>query len=415
MGHGYPTRDGPGAHDVFLEAKLLRALCRPVSIPKPGLTAKEVAGLLGRCAEDLYPTRSRGKFAARHIEGLGGHWGRPAPILSHKGELDPSMTGLEMPDPVWGWTAEFQETWVRDAFEQRLERVPVHLDRTKAFDDKSALHPEHPSVDGPTKRYRYPLPKPEPDAIPYKWKDGKFVGYDWKAARYAPRIRENYERHERRKARARELWKERALRGNKLRESKARGSEQFRGWRWVCPSCGKQVKTVYLPMAFVNVLDGLMSEAMEREVDARRPAPPARKIGGFACKKCYRVRFFAPSNHAYWNAVIGYLTGGLMYGWEVEKPAWVSPKRKRAYRPRIDTRGAWQRERVRELLERGWKYADIAKELKTSMAAVYVHSSRIFKMDGARGRKDWERRRRSGRVGDVKKRDEAGVGGCVSV
>src|SRR5439155_16935949 len=32
LGFGYATRDGPGAHDVLLDAKLVRALCAPVML-----------------------------------------------------------------------------------------------------------------------------------------------------------------------------------------------------------------------------------------------------------------------------------------------------------------------------------------------------------------------------------------------
>src|SRR5438094_595794 len=95
MGFGYATRDGPGAHDVLLDAKLVRTLCAPVMLPRGGCTAREVAGILGRCAEDLYPTRSKGKFSVRHIPGTG-YRGPQVPILSYNEELDPSASGFEM-------------------------------------------------------------------------------------------------------------------------------------------------------------------------------------------------------------------------------------------------------------------------------------------------------------------------------
>jgi hypothetical protein len=389
LGFESATRDGPGKHEVMLDAPLVRRLCAPITVPSR-VSARELAEMLGRCPEDLYPTRSKGKFAVDHVAGLGGNWGKPMPLLSCKEELDPSASGFEMPDRVWGDSAVYSDRRMRDEFEQVVERVPVYLDRNRRYRrDKSELHPEHPDVDGGTrKQVRYTLPPVLPDPVWYKWKGDEYIGYDWRMAEKNPIFRENYERHERRKARDREYEKRRRREG-KLRPSKqyrspyGGGSLMFRGWRWRCPGCEALVKTLYLPMAFYNALDGLMGDAIEREVVANLPAVPVKRYGrggGFACKDCYHVRNFSRDNHNFWNAVVGYLTGGLMYGYEVEKPPWLTRDRKRAYTPRATVRPAWRREQVRELLERGKSYKEIAQELAMKVQTVYVHAQRVKRM-----------------------------------
>jgi hypothetical protein len=35
-----------------------------------------------------------------------------------------------------------------------------------------------------------------------------------------------------------------------------------------------------------------------------------------------------------WNELVAYLSGGLLYGREVARPAWLKPERRRAYHAR---------------------------------------------------------------------------------
>src|SRR5439155_26322432 len=94
----------------------------------------------------------------------------------------------------------------------------------------------------------------------------------------------------------------------------------------------------------------------------------------------------------FWNAVVAYLSGGLLYGKEVECPEWLTSDRKRAYAPRAGARPAWRRERVRELMLAGRSYKQIAAELEMRIEAVYVHAWRVHKQLGLRGRGELMRR-----------------------
>jgi DNA-binding CsgD family transcriptional regulator len=381
--------DAPGAHAVFLDSPLLRKLCAPVDVPY-GVTVREAAAMLGRFPEDLVISRIKGKLAVHHVAGLGGHRGRPVPVISSSVELDPSTRGFEMPDRVWGWTArwgKYGRVW--DGFEQLVQRVPCYTDPGRAFWDKSELHPEHPAVDrvAVTRKSVNPrrLPPPAPDALAwYLWKGDEYIGYDWRRAERNPSIREDYERHERRKAQLQAYSKRRGR-----RPSRAKGGLWFRGWRWVCPACEKTVRMLFLPLGYINVLGGLLGDVVEAAVEQTdRP----RQLQVYACAACHKVRVISRSNHNFWNAVIGYLTGGLMYGWEVPRPAWLTKDRKRAYVPKVHAKPAWRRAAVMELLLEGKTRRQIAVELDMSVRTVDCHVQRIYRQYHVRGREELMRK-----------------------
>jgi hypothetical protein len=59
---------------------------------------------------------------------------------------------------------------------------------------------------------------------------------------------------------------------------------------------------------------------------------------GFACYRCHRIRSFSRIDAKNsWNELVSYISGGLMYGREVEMPAnfGLPTTRKRVYRPRL--------------------------------------------------------------------------------
>ena len=77
--------------------------------------------------------------------------------------------------------------------------------------------------------------------------------------------------------------------------------------------------------------------------------PPAKQ---FACGRCHRVRHVSPAEPSAWNHFVTYLSGGLLFGHEVEKPKGYTPRRQRKYRPQAN-RPAPRRELVRRRLIAG--------------------------------------------------------------
>jgi hypothetical protein len=218
----------------------------------------------------------------------------------------------------------------------------------------------------------------------YKYKDGVYVGYDWRN----PLSRNNYEWHERRK------MLERASRARLRRERSgarvklARSSLQFKGWQWVCPTCGKRVKIMYVPMPPIDVL------AQDVEMDAACAAVLARawaqtnvdaRPRRFACGTCHRIRYVSAAEPSAWNHFVTYLSGEMLYGSEVDKPAGLFGGRKRAYRPQT-SRPAPRREHVMRRLREGWSIKAIAAELGVGVAAVHNHVKVLCTQEGVRGR-----------------------------
>ena len=228
-------------HEVVLDSRLLEHVCRAVTLDAPGQTRGEVAQKLGTTPQGLVDARIKGTFRVHHIKGLGGARGL-VPLLYTDKQLDPCVRGFEMPDEAWSWTTTLCRDRIPGGIEQKVVRVPAYLDRTRQFRDKEGLHPEHPDVDvAARKRARKPkrLPPPEPDYLGfYKWKDGVYLGYDWRN----PYMQALHEKTEKRKKRVRE-WARRYYASK--RTCQGSGSLRFVGWRWICPKCERVAATLY--------------------------------------------------------------------------------------------------------------------------------------------------------------------------
>lgn len=381
-------------HEVTLDRDAIVALCDLVKID--GLTLDEAAAALGRTKHNLLHARLKGTFETRYVEGLGAYWGHPRPVLYAKGLLDPSVRGFAVADEAWSYTGRLCLSSVPDEFVQALVRVPIFHDvGARRYRDLSGLHPEHPDVDRDVTLRPVPkskrLPPPPPDHVAYKWKGDEFVGYDWRAAEQYPLIRANYERRQRRLAKRRETA--RAQRRANPPASRAGGSLAFKGWRWLCPTCGRRVQVVFLPLHRTNLATRYPCDraALKRLGVEAEPRWPTRALG-FACARCHRVRSTTRGNDHFWNHLITYLSCGLLYGHEVPRPAWVTRQRKRPYAPRPNAPPAWRRLRVQELLLQGWSYKRIAAEMKIHWHTVDCHVRKIYKHYGVRGRYELARR-----------------------
>ncbi|HEV2296020.1 MAG TPA: hypothetical protein VGR35_19400 [Tepidisphaeraceae bacterium] len=191
----------------------------------------------------------------------------------------------------------------------------------------------------------------------YKWKDGVYLGYDWRN----PLAKRNYQRHQR------QLTKARLARKNRRRDhgpalsarsaSKGpQGSLEFRGWSWLCPGCDRAVRILYLPLPPVNLIaafhrsrgdyaafaaliaGGAESEDRGSKIEASSGSapsstlhPPPSPAPHFACERCHKLRRHSRCDPNFWNEIVTYLTGGLLYGREVKRPDWF-PHAKRCER-----------------------------------------------------------------------------------
>jgi DNA-binding NarL/FixJ family response regulator len=142
---------------------------------------------------------------------------------------------------------------------------------------------------------------------------------------------------------------------------------RFDGFAWECPGCKKLVRYLFYAMPPLDMTKLLAQKLAIDDADALPTPPPM-----FACYKCHRVRFTGRADRNDWNHIIAYLTGGLLYGREVTKPAWYTPDRKRPYRPQLH-RPAPRRGQVLRRLMNGWSIRKIAADLQIGIRAVHNH------------------------------------------
>ena len=373
-------REHPGRflrHDVLLDAKLLDRLCIPVRIDPPGEPWDDVAKKLGVNYCGLRTARISGVVHTHHIPRLGGRRGRPVPLLYTDQLLDPGSRGFVNSDPLWGWTARYLTHRLDRDFHQTIRRVPLY----RALVARHRYDPHaHPELDGgaPRSTHARRLPPPRSDYVSYKWSDGVYVGD----------AREQRTRQRRERARQ----KQRQYLRLHPRPSTSGGSLSFRGWQWLCPDCNRTCNTLYLPLPPINLL---ITDPSARPPSLRasgsceaggRPWSLRASPSHFACARCHRVQFFTRASSDAWNLLIATLSGGLLYGREVPRPADFLPaRRRRPYRPMIN-RSAPQRQRVLRMLLAGLDHAEIARRQGIRHDSVNNHTHKIYRQHGVHSR-----------------------------
>jgi hypothetical protein len=125
---------------------------------------------------------------------------------------------------------------------------------------------------------------------------------------------------------------------------------------------------------------------------ARQPVMIRRLVEGLACFQCHGVQSQTVSDRNGWNQLIGYVTCGLLYGSEVQRPAGVTIARKRAYKPRINAKSSRRRPQVIELLLAGLKYSQIAARLGLAIGTIECYVRRIYRLHDVHSRAELARK-----------------------
>ena len=168
---------------------------------------------------------------------------------------------------------------------------------------------------------------------------------------------------------------------------------RFWGWSWVCPACRKTVRKIYYPVAPRTVFDYLgydparstKARAQSKKYLAYDVEDVGKPPGTFACGVCHGVARFTRTSAQGWNMVVSWLTRGMLYGREVEKPSWYRRERKRT-RLRILGRPAVKRDAVFARMRLGWTIQQIALNLKMSKSAVVCLMHVICRLEGVKNR-----------------------------
>lgn len=162
----------------------------------------------------------------------------------------------------------------------------------------------------------------------------------------------------------------------------------FGGWRWRCPGCARRVSTVFYPLAPINLPTYFGIEPAPGMTDGTDAAdmiePP---LPTFACNDCHRVQRFTRLGTRAWNQMVAHVSGGLLYGAEVPRPAWVTQDRKKSFarRPRRQNLSPRFEEVRTRLLDR-FTYKQIAADLGIALPTVCFHVKRIYRSVGVHSR-----------------------------
>ena len=249
------------AHRVVITGAELRAACRPVSIGPPGVTVAEAAQLLGRDETTTWRLVRKGVLRPASPKRLGKtdhkRGGGRKLLVVTDGPIDPARDYRRGPDELrdWGSLWQHHHTKVDQGFEQVVQRVPRL----------------------------------------------------WPAGRSGGR--------------------------------KAGAKDEFRGWEWVCPGreladgrvvpCGRVCRRLFGPLPVWTVGRMLGDEALGMVVQGAvsnpalaMPDPEAQAgVRRLACGQCWGVQSErrGGTDTAAWNLLVTTLSGGWLYGREVER------------------------------------------------------------------------------------------------
>ena len=157
------------------------------------------------------------------------------------------------------------------------------------------------------------------------------------------------------------------------------GRDNFQGWSWICPCCRRNAYTLYYPQSHPDlaVMQGF----------ARLPAGWQQTHAPiFACSACHGVIwFFRTDLRTAWHQLVLHYSGGLLYGHEVEKPAWLKAEEPKQRRPRPESA---KRELVKRLLATTQlTQKEIGQRAKMSRRSVGMMATAIYRREGVKARK----------------------------
>ncbi len=191
------------------------------------------------------------------------------------------------------------------------------------------------------------------------------------------------------------------------RYSMLRGKPVFRGWRWICPgrigadglpiACENSCNRLYAPLPIWSLPQAIGVRAgFELPSDCGLsgkwyPGWHEPSIGegrrSFACGECWQPSGAEFLNHHGWNTFVTYLSGGLLYGYEVERPLDESPKNRirRPFRQR-KPRPAPRKQQIVDGLLHGLKYREIAARMGIKTHSVRKVVVGIYRAHGVHSR-----------------------------
>jgi DNA-binding CsgD family transcriptional regulator len=393
-------------HAITLTGETIRMMCAPVLIDWPGIDAGKAAALLGQSRRTIAGWIKRGLFEVRHRRSKSvGKRGSPVPFIWSARKINPNMKSGRAPDLIWGSLWEYMHEQIPLDLRLTLIRVPCWQYRWRRGD--------HPQLDMPERRLLgwsflcprcavigndlMPLwdPVPDADAEPVVFPrsaeaherpcGGVLPGIDqtYRHFGHAEGAGEDGRAEETSKGRSTALYI--PLRPWTIGDALGAPNplESLTAGRVAQPLCGESGGGGAAPAgdgAGGEGAGGGGAAAMEGGAVPRSTI----SAGDVACHTCHRFNYALPYHAEGWNALIFNLTGGILRGREVARPAGMnrSPQR-RVDRP---ARRAPVRDRVEQLLLRGVPGPAVAQRLGMQRGTVNAHARMIYKKHGVKNR-----------------------------
>lgn len=343
-------------HTVTLYTELIQQLNMPIQLDYPGVDWTQAANQLGRHPETIRAWIRRGLFNVDYYNAFSvGKTGKPVPYIWSPSPIDPNSKDGQPPDPIWGtiWQSLWERTPRDVAF--ALKRIPQNC-----VDPRGSNSPNNTRHRG----WKFICPgrlQPIPKHL-------KLVD--------APKL----------------------IKKQNLKPSDPRIITVC-GNRYIHTPCRKQSRSLFMPLPVWTIPQALGQTdpfAIESDLTPNRPRPRLTLAGSwtpgqndtvlstddplcrnFACQECWDIQYFTLVDKNGWNKFIAHITGGLLYGNEVQKPIeFQNPKRKRAYIPRKTQ--APRLEEAQQLLLDGLTYQQIANRMNTTRNTTASYIKRIY-------------------------------------
>ena len=340
-------------HTVLIDGRLIREMTRPVMIPWPGVTYEEAAAICGReyrsfkswvrkCPFRIDRYREHGfpddmaappRNRPRPRKCPGNHTGNDSGNHPRKGRgrrpyvwtaspIDANNSTGRVPHPVWGTLWQSQWRKLPEDYQLLVQRVPVFKkegrrkgrcsggDGEKTFRGWNWVCPGRMRSEGFTAELAERAEESGRSEVPPR-RTGSNQKSDVDVAE---------------RAQSHPLW-------SALRAQHSGGGEHI--------PCGRRCKYLYGPQT-VWTLPMAMAGGSLEDPDDGFDMPEDSGLAGqwfpgmsdtvaaagsrvFACKRCWAVRAACFANETGWNEFISTISGGLLYGHEVERPLDVCP------------------------------------------------------------------------------------------
>ena len=139
-------------------------------------------------------------------------------------------------------------------------------------------------------------------------------------------------------------------------------------------------------------------------------APPAT----FACSKCHRLQSFGGCDKNEWNQLIFHLSGGMLYGKEVPKPAGYRSQRKRT-RVRQLNRPAPRRQMVLRRLLNGWSINRIARDMQVTPTCIRFQIKHLCAQENVKNRHELAKKLRAPVMPPLNQTERARLRYCLRI